>query len=326
MYKNAKKIIDGAQKICIIQAENPDGDSLGSALGLEEILSDLGKQVSLFCPVEIPKYLRYFRGWDRVLTDIIEKFDLFIIVDTASNTLLSKVVENKLYLNMLEKTPVLVIDHHFSAENDLQFPHEFILEDTSSAAEIVLKLALENSWDINQNAAQLLMGAILSDTLGFSTQNTTTNTFKNATILSELGANTSKIEDDRREFAKKAPEILEYKGELIRRIEYFLEGKLAVIHIPWDEIKKYSDKYNPSVLVIDEMRMVEGVEICVAIKTYPDGKLTGKVRTNSPIAADIAGYFGGGGHAYASGFRVYENYNEILRELLIACERSLTVK
>ena len=120
---------------------------------------------------------------------------------------------------------------------------------------------------------------------------------------------------------KKAPEILDYKGDLIKRIEYFLDGKLALIHIPWDEIREYSDKYNPSVLVIDEMRLVEGVEICVALKTYPDGKLTGKIRTNTPVAADVAGYFGGGGHAYAAGFRVYEDYDTILRELIGAVDK-----
>ena len=169
------------------------------------------------------------------------------------------------------------------------------------------------------------MGAILSDTLGFTTQNVSKETFITASELTSLGAKVSSIEESRREFMKKAPEILEYKGDLIKRIEYFLGGKLALIHIPWDEIRQYSDKYNPSVLVIDEMRLVEGVEVCVAVKTYPDGKVTGKVRTNLPIAADIAGYFGGGGHAYASGFRVYDNYDQIIKELLDATEKALEI-
>jgi phosphoesterase RecJ-like protein len=122
---------------------------------------------------------------------------------------------------------------------------------------------------------------------------------------------------------KKSAEILKYKGELLERIEYFLDGKLAVVTIPWEEIKKYSDQYNPSILVLDEMRLVEGVELGVAIKTYPDGKLTGKLRSNSPISETVAGYFGGGGHPYAAGFRVYESIDKILPELLDATEKAL---
>ncbi len=321
-FEIAKNLIEKATKITVIQAENPDGDSLGSALALEEILGEAGKEVQLFCPVDIPKYLRYFSGWDRI-SDNLWPSDLFVIVDTASQVLLSKIWENPLYRNLLEKTPILVIDHHTDATPDLEFSHEIILKEASSCAEVIFDFAKNSGFEINQQAAEHLMGAILSDTLGFSTQNVSPETFEIASQLTKLGASTAKIEEARREFSKKSPEILEYKGELIRRIEYFLDGKLALIHIPWDEIKKYSDKYNPSVLVIDEMRLVEGVEVCVAIKTYPDGKLTGKVRTNSPVAADIAGYFGGGGHAYAAGFRVYEKYDEILRELLTAAERVL---
>ena len=321
-FETAKNLIEKATKITVIQAENPDGDSLGSALALEEILGEAGKEVQLFCPVDIPKYLRYFSGWDRI-SDNLWPSDLFVIVDTASQILLSKIWENPLYRNLLEKTPILVIDHHTDATPDLEFSHEIILKEASSCAEVIFNFAKNSGFEINQQAAEHLMGAILSDTLGFSTQNVSPETFEIASQLTKLGASTAKIEEARREFSKKSPEILEYKGELIRRIEYFLDGKLALVHIPWDEIKKYSDKYNPSVLVIDEMRLVEGVEVCVAIKTYPDGKLTGKIRTNSPVAADIAGYFGGGGHAYAAGFRVYEKYDEILRELLAATERVL---
>ena len=321
-FETAKNLIEKATKITVIQAENPDGDSLGSALALEEIFGEAGKEVQLFCPVDIPKYLRYFSGWDRI-SDNLWPSDLFVIVDTASQVLLSKIWENPLYRNLLEKTPILVIDHHTDATPDLEFSHEIILKEASSCAEVIFDFAKNSGFEINQQAAEHLMGAILSDTLGFSTQNVSPETFEIASQIAKLGASTAKIEEARREFSKKSPEILEYKGELIRRIEYFLDGKLALVHIPWDEIKKYSDKYNPSVLVIDEMRLVEGVEVCVAIKTYPDGKLTGKVRTNSPVAADIAGYFGGGGHAYAAGFRVYEKYDEILRELLVATERVL---
>ena len=105
--------------------------------------------------------------------------------------------------------------------------------------------------------------------------------------------------------------------------EYFLDNKLALVHIPWEDIQEYSDQYNPSVLVLDEMRLVDNVEVAIAIKTYPDGKLTGKLRSNKPVSEAIAGYFGGGGHPYAAGFRVYENYETVLGELLTATEKVL---
>ena len=87
------ELIKVAQKITVIQAENPDGDSLASSLALEEILSDHGKEVFLYAPVEIPKYLRYITGWDRVENTMNTKADLAIIVDTSADVLLSKVLE-----------------------------------------------------------------------------------------------------------------------------------------------------------------------------------------------------------------------------------------
>ena len=122
---------------------------------------------------------------------------------------------------------------------------------------------------------------------------------------------------------KKAPEILKYKGALIQRIEYFLDGALALVHIPFEDIQAYSDKYNPSVLVLDEMRLVEQVEVAIAVKTYPDGKLTGKLLTNAPVAATIAGFFGGGGHNYAAGFRIYETYDAAIKEIIDATDKAL---
>ena len=319
-----RKLLKSAENIAVIQAENPDGDSLGSALALEEILGDAGKRVSLYCPVEIPKYLRYFSGWDRINSELDTRHtDLYIIVDTASRILLSKVLENPNYSKVLHDKPVIVIDHHTSATPDLEFSHEMLLAEAPATGEIIYNLAQEMEYRVSAQAAEHALGAILSDTLGLSTPNITPETFFVAGELTKLGAKSSNIEEKRREFMKKAPEILAYKGELIKRIEYFLDGKLALVHIPWDEIREYSDKYNPSVLVLDEMRLVEGVEICVAFKTYPDGKLTGKIRTNTPVAADLAGYFGGGGHAYAAGFRVYEDYNTILRELIGATDKIL---
>lgn len=323
MYDSVKTEIEAAKKIVVIQAENPDGDSLASSLALEEILGDKGKEVSLYCPVEIPKYLRYINGWDRVTLDFDTSADLAIIVDTSADVLLTKVLETAGVRSFLETHPVVVIDHH-TTESTLSFPYTGLFDETAvSTSEVIYGLAKAADWAINESAAVHMLEALLADTLGLSTQNITPRSYEIAAELTKLGAHVAHIEEKRREFMKKSPEILQYKGELIQRIEYFLDGKLALVHIPWEDIQEYSDQYNPSVLVLDEMRLVEGVELAVAIKTYPDGKITGKLRGNLPIAEQVAGYFGGGGHPYASGFRAYEQYDTILKELLEATNKAL---
>ena len=316
MYDKFGSFIADKKSICVIQAENPDGDSLGSALALDYLLEDI--DISLYCPVDIPKYLRYFEDWSRVTNDFDYKADGYIIVDTAAEVLLSKLLKEAAIKNRLYNAPVLVIDHH-ETPDDLDFPHESIIEVWPACADLIYKIAVDQKIKIEKNSAEALFQGILSDTLGLTSSSVTAETFETAASLTKLGANISELEDRRREYMKKSPRILSYKAELINRIEYSLDGALATVHIPWDDIKEYSDEYNPNVLILEEMRMVEGVKVAVAIKTYPDGKVTGKIRTTfgMPVAEKIAGYFGGGGHPYAAGFRTYDTtYENIVRDLI----------
>lgn len=323
MHDQLKQFVDQANNITIIQAENPDGDSLGSALALEEILGDLGKKIHLYCPVDIPKYLRYAKGWDRVTNEFSYSDDLYIIVDTSSKTLLDKalVPENQA---QLEKKPVVVIDHH-KTESDLPFEHTLISQQAVATTEVIYRIAKDNKWKINLQAAEHMLLAILSDSLGLTSEAVTVESLQIVTDLVGLGASISNIEIARREFMKKSPSILAYKGVLLQRVQYHLDGRLALVHVPWEEIEEYSDAYNPGALVIDEMRLVEGVKLAAVLKTYPDGKLTGKLRANpeAKIAETVAGYFGGGGHPYAAGFRVFEDYDKIVSELITATNKAL---
>lgn len=329
MFNSFAERVIAAQKIVIIQPENPDGDSLGSSLALEEILGDQGKTVTMFCPIDMPKYLHYIAGWDRVVNDWNGDYDLAIIVDTAAAALLQKTLATNGVQHFLETHPVFILDHHGENDdeepsNDLPFAHELILSnDAASTGELIYEIAMQHDWPINQQAAANLYISIAADTLGMTTQSATARTFQTVADIVKLGAKPFLIENARREYMKKPADILAYKGQLIARIEYHLEGKLATVHIPWEDIQEYSDRYNPSVLVLDEMRLVDGVEVACAIKTYPDGKLTGKLRCNKPVASAVAGYFGGGGHNYAAGFKVHENYDTIMQELLTATGKAI---
>lgn len=329
MYDTLKTQISDTQKIVIIQGENPDGDSLASSLALEELLGEQGKTVTMYCAIDMPKYLRFLNGWDRVVNDFPFDTELAIIVDTAAEALLEKALLTPGVRSFLESHPVAVLDHHGEADdeveqNDLAFHHDFILSrDAAATGELIYDIATNLDWTITPAAAAFLYSSIAADTLGLSTESVTPATYQTMANLVKLGAIPHEIENARRELMKKPADILAYKGELISRIEYLLGGALAIVHIPWEDIQKYSDRYNPSVLVLDEMRLVEGVQVACAIKTYPDGKLTGKLRCNRPVAGVIAGYFGGGGHNYAAGFKVHETYDQIIHELVEATDKAL---
>lgn len=314
MYEQFTNFLSNKNRICIIQAENPDGDSLGSAIALDYILKNT--ENSLYCPVDIPKYLHYFSDWSRVSNEFDYKADGYIIVDTAASVLLSKLLDDTAIRNSLYNKPVLVLDHHES-EDDLDFPHAAIIEPLPACTELIYKIAQDQHLTIPLVAAEAIYAGISSDTLGLVSASVTADTMRTMAGLIDLGVNPAELEERRREFMKKSPRILDYKADLIKRIEYSLDNQLATVHIPFEDIQQYSDEYNPNVLILEEMRLVENVVVAIAIKTYPDGKVTGKIRTSLPIADQIAGFFGGGGHPFAAGFRTYDvQYNDVVADVV----------
>jgi phosphoesterase RecJ-like protein len=303
-----------AEHILVIQAENPDGDSLASALALEALLEDAMKTVTLYCPVDMPTYLRYLSGWDRVVTTWPRAFDAAIIVDASSEPILERVLTGP-HLSSLQSAPVIVIDHH---DDDVKLGLKTInLIDTNtvSTGQIIFELAQTANWKIGADAAQAIAASILSDSLGLSSPKTSQRSVEILAACIGLGANTSELDARRREHGKKSADIFYYKGRLIERVELLLDNRLALVHIPWEEIEAFSHAYNPSMLVIDEMRSITDVRLAAAFKTYPDGKVTCKLRAN-PSAQwmdELAHHFGGGGHPFAAGFKVYDTPYETVK-------------
>ena len=316
MYHKFLDFIGGKKSIQVIQAENPDGDSLGSAIALDYLLKDI--EVSMYCPVDIPRYLHYFDDWSRVTNEFNYRADGYIIVDTAASVLLTKLLDDTAIRNRLYSAPVLVIDHHETAD-DLDFPHESIIEVRPACTELIYDVAKECQLAVPREAADAIFMGIMSDTHGLTSPSVTARTFRVCAELTELGSDIAALEEKRREYMKKSVRIMEYKATLMQRVDFSLDNTLATVHIPWDDISEYSDEYNPNVLILEELRMVEGVKVAVAVKTYPDGTVTGKIRCmgDAAIAEKIAGYFGGGGHPFAAGFRAYDtSYDEVLADLV----------
>lgn len=320
-YKEADKInevIQAATNIVIVQADNPDGDSLASALALEQVLHEMGKEPFLYCGVDIPSYLRYLSGWDRVSRDLPSKFDAAILVDCSSKTLL-ETLDRSGHTSWLASKPFIILDHH-DVKPDITYASIICNQVAVSTGELIYELAQQLDWKLNISACNMLVTSILSDSLGLTTDAVTARSIHIVGELVERGVKLAELEEKRRETMRKSPELVRYKGKLLERVEYHDNGRIATITIPWDEIEKYSPSYNPPMLVMDDMRLTENTDIAIAFKLYKDNKVTGKIRANAGkgIANRLAEHFGGGGHAFAAGFKVADgrSFEQIKAECL----------
>lgn len=313
-----KAIIKPATRIVILQADNPDGDSLGSALALEQILHALGKEPILYCGVDIPSYLAYMPGWDRVVKELPPQFDACIIVDTSADSLFEK-LEKTGQKSWVRTRPTILIDHH-DVEATIDFAKVHCNHPAVATGEVIYELARQLDWPLNTEAKAMLTHAIMADSLGLTTEATTARSIHIIGELVEGGVSIAALEHKRRELMRKSPELIKYKGELLQRIEYYADNRVVTITIPWKEIERYSHEYNPSMLVLDDMRMSTGAAIAIAFKLYNDGHVTAKIRANygAPIAKKLAEAFGGGGHPYASGFKITDgrSFDDIKTETI----------
>lgn len=315
--KNEKRIarfaelVDKADHITVIQAENPDADSLGSAVALENILGAQGKDVHMHCAVEIPRYLRYITGWSRVDASIPKDTELLIVVDTSAQTLLEKtkaILGNK-------DIPLIVLDHH-KTDQEIEFTTlNFNEPEYAATGHLIADITKELKWPLNHEAAESLIYAILGDTLGLVSIATTQAVVQTVADLMIEGVSLHDMDERRREYGKKDLRIIAYKGVLLQRIAYAHDQQIAHITIPLEEVKEYSDLYNPSALVMEELRSAEKVRIALSFKHY-DERITCKLReiNDAPICNRLAAHFGGGGHPFAAGFKVDRSDMDAVRK------------
>lgn len=327
MYEEIKGLVASASKIVIVQADNPDADSLGSSLALEGILGKLGKQISLYCGVEMPAYLRYLSGWDRVEHELPKDFDLSIIVDASSLTLLEKLAEHR-SLGILRKRNCVVLDHHAVVNNPVEFTTATLNdENSSSTGELIYSLVKKLDWPLDAEDGEFIMSAILGDTQGLTNDLASASTYSAMAELTTLGVKRPDLEEKRREYSKMPLEIYKYKANLIHNTEFASKNQIAFVVIRQSDINKYSPQYNPVALIQPDFMQISGVQLGIVFKVYDDGRVTGALRTNPgyPIAAALAEEFGGGGHPGASGFKVINcpNFDKLKNEVLKVAEELL---
>src|SRR5260370_5674283 len=178
-------LIEPAQGIALIAHESPDGDCLGSAIGLAHILSQIGKTCVPVCANPVPRTMGFMPGVDALqhtLDD--ENYDLVIALDAGELTRFGSLYTQ--HRAFLERVNILNIDHHISSSGCGQVN---IIDPTAAAtAELLVLFQQQAGLPMNYEAALCLLTGIITDTYSFQFTNTTARTMEAGALLLRAGA------------------------------------------------------------------------------------------------------------------------------------------
>lgn len=308
----AKELIQRARHITIIGHVAPDGDVIGSMLGLYTALTKADKDCLLVLPDHLPQMLRFLPGVEH----IVEKpanlgtTDLIVALDVSDVGRLGDVYTSN--VGLFSSVPVLNIDHHSTNS----FPATSAIVDVNAAAsaELVATLLNELSFPIDTITAQCLLVGLVSDTQCFRTPSTTTRTLEVAVKLMDAGASLDWAVGHL------------YKSHPLSKLYLWghaLSSMQASGGIVWacvtreilDRCKATSDQTDG---LIDMLAAVEETSVAALFKEVPDGRIKVSLRSAGRVdVAQIAAHFQGGGHAGAAGFSLDCSLDEA-QELVIS--------
>ncbi len=304
MQKSWKKILDAAH-VVITMHRRPDGDAIGSALGLYNILLPL-KKVSLFnVTPDLPREFAFLPGFERIRTVLPPKFDLMVTLDSATFELIE--IEHP-------GVPVINIDHH---KSNTEYGEENIVDASfPSCGEVVLHFLESNGVRLNRPAAHCLYASLVSDTQFFATDRVDTRTFDSARKLLEFGVEPSEMARHIRQNRSLAEVRLH--GEVLRGFELFCDGRVASVIIDTAMQRHTGAGLMESAHVADELLGLATVEVSVMIFVAEGDGL--KVSLRGKGGADLsvlAARYGGGGHDHAAGlFTAMQDAREFETKLI----------
>lgn len=302
------KEIKKAEKIVILTHESPDGDAIGSSLGMKLMLKELGKEAEVI----IPEYARMFEflpSAEEIKTDSeIKKYDLAISVDSANFKRLAK---NE-YFENAKKT--IVIDHHGS--NNMYGDLNYVNPVSPACCEILVGMADYFGIKISREIGTCLMTGIITDTGGFRHLGITPDTFEYTAELIRLGVDIPDIY--KRTLRTKTKANFELTKKVIARMELLEEGKVSFTYInSQDELEVGAEPGDHEGLV-DIGKDIEGVKVAIFIR-QKDNEDAYKVSLRSEDSinvSDICFVFGGGGHARAAGALIQGNVEQVKEKLM----------
>jgi len=295
-----KKRLGGAQKILITSHVRPDGDAIGSLLGLGLALQNAGKTVQMVLADGVPSNFRYLEGSDRVRKELDGDFDTFITVDCADFKRLGKPFQTF-------RQPDINIDHHITNE---RFGALNLIEGEEVATAAILTNYLPAwGYEITQPVAAALLTGIITDTLGFRTANITPEALRQSAALMETGVDMSALY--MRGLVRRSLPAARYWGAGLSK----LESSDGIVWSTLSLADRTASGYdgNDDADLINMISAIEDHKVGMIFVEQRDNhvKISWRALEQGVDVSSVAKHFGGGGHAAAAGADIPGKLNEI---------------
>lgn len=293
-----------AEKIVLCTHVSPDGDTLGSALGLAHFLRRQGKEVTVYCDDQINASFGFLPDIElvqRPSADVVAEADMLAVIDASSFDRIGLAATQVRYKTLLN------IDHHIS--NTCFADYLYLDAEAAATGEVMCDLFTAMGWQLDYEMAVCFYTAITTDCGSFRYANTTPKTMRQAAMLLEYGVQPNAISDCLDMRSRATVELL---GKVLPSLTFEHDGKIAYLTITNDLYDKEANTDS----FVSYPRYTEGVEIAVMFKAVEPEVTRVSMRSQSVDVAQVAVRFGGGGHLRAAGCTIYAPVEEARRQLL----------
>lgn len=304
-----------AQHVVITAHINPDGDAIGSSLGLMHALTSLGKECRVYIDDDLREIFRVLPGFDVIQRPDkeqpapIEGADLLVVLDTT--------LDRTGRIHKLCTAPVLNIDHHVT--NDAQAERAYVDGSRAACAEIVCEIVRELGVPFagHKELAMCLYTGLATDTGFFSFSNTTAHTMHTAADLLAAGVQPNVISEA---LEKRPFDDVQSLAKALNRIELWHDGRAAGVFLDCTQMAELTHTEG----LIDMVRVIDGTDVAVVMKEKEAGKIRVSMRSTGLDVAAICKQFGGGGHVRAAGCGFKDvPFAEARQRLLAALDTAL---
>lgn len=289
----------------------PDGDCIGSLLGLYLGLISIGKKVSMLLQDSVPDTYAYLMGSDKVLSpaDPTPPCEVVIYVDCSDFDRCGEGVRKIIPASAYS----ICLDHHGSNPGFASL--NYIDPEAAATAEIIYQLLCMLQLDINADIAKALYAGLVQDTGSFKHSSTTPRSFRIAADLLEKGVDLAQTKIELFESKSRAEVLL--LARALEGLEFSPDGRIAWMTLSQEAIQSAgADNLHPEG-IINYTMMVNGVEVGLLFREIKPGEIKVGFRSKSQFdVAEFAAGFGGGGHRQAAGASMTGTIEEVQERIL----------